>query len=440
MRICHLGKYYPPAPGGIETHVQTLARAQAALGADVRVVCVNHMNRAGRDVTWSRRGMTPTVTEDDRGVRVTRLGRSAHVAKLDVVPDLRQCFARLKRETVDVLHLHTPNPTMLLAVAALRPWAPLVITHHSDVVKQRVLYRAFAPFERLVYDRAVGVFSNSPGYIDDSTALQRERGKVETVPMGLDLTPYLRPSPAARAESARLRAEHGPAIWLSVGRCVYYKGYDVALKALRDVPGKLIIIGQGPYKAYLLKLAGELGVAGRVIWWDRASPEELAGAYHAATALWFPSNARSEAFGLVQVEAMASGCPVINTAIPASGAPWVSRDGISGITVPIGEPAAVADAAKRILNDPDLRERLSAGAVHRAVAKFADDAMGKRTLNSYERLLHAAPAARGTEPLGAPGPSPAPVQHRPRRLPSSPAADEAGGTLWEGADELEWAQ
>src|SRR4051812_48353043 len=162
LRICHLGKYYPPAPGGIETHVRTLARAQAALGASVRVACVNHLNDRGRDVTSNRRGMTRTVEEDDAGVRVTRLGRSLHVAKLDLVPDLRSLFRELKHEPVDVLHLHTPNPTMLLAVAALRPWAPLVITHHSDVVKQRKLYRVYGPMERRGFPRGARGITHNP--------------------------------------------------------------------------------------------------------------------------------------------------------------------------------------------------------------------------------------------------------------------------------------
>src|SRR3954453_9395331 len=116
LRVCHLGKYYPPAPGGIETHVRTLARAQAALGAEVRVVCINHLTSRGRDVTGSRYGATADREEFDGAVKLTRLGRSAHFAKLDLVPSLRSLFRQFKERRIDVLHLHTPNPTMVLAI------------------------------------------------------------------------------------------------------------------------------------------------------------------------------------------------------------------------------------------------------------------------------------------------------------------------------------
>ncbi len=178
-----------------------------------------------------------------------------------------------------------------------------------------------------------------------------------------------------------------------MGRLVYYKGLDVAIRALAAVPGKLMIVGEGPLETALRRLAAEVGVADRLVWCGRLNDEQLVGAYHAAAALWFPSNVRSEAFGLVQVEAMASGCPVINAAIPASGVCWVSRHEETGLTVPLNDPAALARAANRLLTTPGLRERLAAGGRERARQEFGCRLMARRSLDLY-REARAAPSKR----------------------------------------------
>src|SRR5439155_11821854 len=139
-----------------------------------------------------------------------------------------------------------------------------------------------------------------------------------------------------------------------------------AINALTAAPGTLIIIGQGPLQRDLREQARRRGVADRVIWWGYATQDELIGAYLAAKALWFPSTHRSEAFGLVQVEAMACGCPVINTDIAGSGVAWVSPNEETGLTVPVNDAEALAAAANRLVAEPTLRERLARGAAHRA--------------------------------------------------------------------------
>lgn len=384
-RVVHLGKYYPPALGGIETHVQTLARAQAALGADVTVACLNH-ERDGSDVTWS--ALAPTVTQEERDgpVRVVRLGRQACIAKLDISVGLVGFLARLGREPPDIVHLHVPNPTMLLALCAVRVPAPLVITYHSDVVRQRLRRLALRIVEDGVYGRAGRILCTSPLYAPGSPALARHVARVRVVPFGVRLEPFLSPGPDACAERDRLVSEHGSPLWLAVGRLVYYKGLQNAIAALPHVPGKLLVIGTGPLRASLERQARSRGVADRVVWLGQVGPSVLAGAYLAATALIFPSNARSEAFGLVQVEAMASGCPVLNAAIPASGVPWVSRHGESGLTVPVDDVMALAQAARALVDEPLLRQRLSAGARRRAVAQFDHNVMARRSLEIYREL------------------------------------------------------
>jgi rhamnosyl/mannosyltransferase len=392
LRVCHLAKFYPPATGGIETHLQTLAWAQARLGTAVRVICVNHLDRAGQDVTWNALAITSTMEEDDGPVQVERVGKWASLCRLEFCPRLVGLGRRLRHWQADVVHLHAPNPAMLLAVIPIARSAPLVITHHSDVVRQKKLGLVLRPFERLAYRRAAAILATSPPYAESSPLLQQNASRVRVVPFGIDLEPFLHPSPQAREHARRLRGEHGAPLWLSVGRLVYYKGLAVALEALREVQGRLLVIGEGPLAAALSKRASELGVGHRVLFRGRADGDELVGAYHAATALWFPSVARSEAFGFAQVEAMASGCPVLNTAIEGSGVAWVSRHEESGLTVPVGDARALALAAQRLLNEPGLRNRLGAAAQALACREFEAARMARRTLEVYRQALAPAPA------------------------------------------------
>jgi rhamnosyl/mannosyltransferase len=413
--VCHLAKFYPPATGGIETHLQTLGRAQSRLGAEVRVVSVNHQDRAGQDMTWKALARTETVEEDDGPVVVRRIGRCASLFRLEVCPGLAGLGKRLRQWQTDVVHLHVPNPTMLLALVASRTSLPVVVTYHSDVVRQKTLGLVLRPFENLVFRRAAAILAASPTYMASSLMLQRHAGRVQLVPYGLDLEPILYPGPAARRHARRLREQHGSPLWLCVGRLVYYKGLNTALEALRHVPGRLLIIGEGPLARPLRHQARERGLGDRVVFLGRASSDELVGAYHAATALWFPSNARSEAFGLVQVEAMASGCPVINTDIPGSGVPWVSRHEESGLTVPVGDAGALAQAAWRLLTEPGLRERLARGARKRACREFDADTMANRTLEVYRSVL--GESAPGRPSLWVPF---------DRRVAAAHSASEAG--------------
>lgn len=388
ISVCHLGKYYPPAPGGIEAHVQTLARAQARLGANVRVLCVNHANEHHRVSSSVHFVKSHTAHDTDQGVAITRLGRRAGLGGYDVCPGLVKALRQLPDSGVNVLHLHTPNPTMIIALARARVKLPLVITHHSDIIRQKILKKALRPFEHAVYKRAKFIWATNPRSLAASDVLNKySKDVVSFLPLGIELDPFMNPSPDALAFAAELKQKHGQPLWLAVGRLVYYKGLHTAIAALKTAPGKLFVIGSGPLKEQLQQQAKDAGVADRIIWHGYATNDQLAGAYRAATAFWFPSNARSEAFGLVQVEAMASGCPIINTDIAGSGVPWVSRHNDTGLTVPIEDPAALAAAATQLATDPTLHERFSQAGPPRAQQEFSDTVMAQRTLDAYAKLI-----------------------------------------------------
>lgn len=389
LRICHLGKYYHPFRGGIETHVRSLAHAQAKLGHDVTVACINHIDSNGKDVWCSRFSRTPSVLEDDGDVSVQRFGKYATLARFDFCTGVRK-YLKNAEKNFDVLHLHVPNPALCVWLASIKPKVPVVVTYHSDIVKQRFIRKPFRIVEDRVLSQVDRIIVATQPYRDSSAVLRRYLDKTTVIPFGLDLTPYRKPSAKSIAFAEQLQTQYGDApLWLCVGRLVYYKGFEYAVRALQHCRGRLMIVGNGQLYDNLQRLAESLGVSDRLVWRTGLDDDELRGAYLASKALWFPSIVRSEAFGLVQIEAMASGCPVINTDIAGSGVSWVSLDGISGCTVPIQNPIALAEAASRLVNNPALRDELSAGAIQRAEEVFDIRMMTARTMSVYDSILNA---------------------------------------------------
>jgi len=387
LRICHLGKYYHPFRGGIETHVRSLALAQASLGHDVTVACINHCDSQNRDVWGSRTARTPTVSDMDGLVKIRRVGKIGTLARFDFCPGIVRF---LKRELVDLdlIHLHVPNPVMCAALSAMRVKTPIVVTYHSDIVKQKWIRKPFRMVEAAVFRKVSRFIASSNNYMESSPILSMHRDQSQVIPFGIDLRPYQEPSQSAQHFARKLRSECGKGpIWLCVGRLVYYKGTEYAIRALKDCPGTLVIVGGGALETSLRALADSLRVDDRIQWRSNLSDDELIGAYHASTALWFPSILRSEAYGFVQIEAMASGCPVINTSIPGSGVDWVSLDNVSGLTVRPNDAQSFAAAARRLAEDSSVRDSLSAGSIHRANTEFGLMTMTHRTDALYRSVL-----------------------------------------------------
>jgi rhamnosyl/mannosyltransferase len=369
-RVLHIGKFYPPVSGGMERVVQTMCRVTE--GAVRNRVLVTHTSMR-------------TSEEVVDGIPVTRVGTIGAAGSVHIAPD----FARwLRQPDADVLVLHEPNPWALLSFAIARPRVPLVLWYHSDVVRPRLQYAAFyAPLARFVYGRARRVAVSSGALAQHASALGPWRDRVAVVPFGIDVEPWQPTADLAR-EAARIRQDVGASFVLHAGRMVPYKGVDVLLRALAGTHIHAVIVGDGPRRDAWQQLARDLGVDRQVRFSGEVPQAQLAALFHACDAFVLPSITRAEAFGYVQLEAMACGKPVVSTDLP-TGVPWVNRHGETGLVVPPADPEALRRAITTLLEDAALRTRLGDAGRRRIAEEFSLEMFRVRLLQLYGEALAA---------------------------------------------------
>jgi len=228
--------------------------------------------------------------------------------------------------------------------------------------------------------RADVIVVATQGHIDGSDYLHKYREKCVIIPYGVDKVietngdKYLKISSLAYKETINM---------LFVGRLVYYKGCEVLLKAFSQIEGaELTIIGNGELEDKLKEEAKEHGIADKVHFHRNVREEQLNQAFEKCDVFILPSIAKSEAFGIVQIEAMAYGKPIINTNLP-SGVPYVSLDQITGLTVPPNDVQALADAMKWMVEHEEERIEMGRKARERVKECFQMEDMLKRVLEVY---------------------------------------------------------
>ena len=363
-RVLHVGKFYPPHMGGIETHLRDLC-VNLCKSIQLKVVVASDDRSALRE------------TRD--GVPISRVPTWATLASTPICPGM---IRQIREFDGEIVHLHFPNPMSVLAYLLSGHRGTLVVTYHSDMVRQVFLGAMFEPLLHWALRRSSAIIVTSANYIESSPVLTAYRDKCHVIPLGIPIDEFQHPDPAAVLE---LQQKYCGRLVVSVGRLVYYKGFEYLIRAMAKVRGHLLIVGQGPLHAELESLITGLGLSDRVRLLGKLSHQQLVNCYHSAQVFALASVARSEAFGIAQVEAMASGLPVVNTSLE-SGVPYVSQHERTGLTVPPADPDAFAAAINVLLDDGELRASYARAAKLRAQEQFSAEAMASRTLALYRQL------------------------------------------------------
>ncbi len=367
MRVLHVYKDYFPVLGGIENHIRLLAEAQVRQGMDVTVLVTSLTAR--------------THVEERGGVRVIKAARLAHVAS---TPLSLAFFAWLSRLQADIGHLHFPYPPGELGNLLFRPGRRTVISYHSDVVRQQGMLRLYKPLLWRVLRGADRIIAGSPNYIATSPYLSQVAERCTVIPYGIPLARF------QKADSRRVQAirdRFRPPLLLFVGRLRYYKGLQYLLQGMREIDARLLVIGTGPMMQAWQRSTAAKGLQEQVVFLGEVPDDELPFYYHACDVFVLPSSERSEAFGVVQIEAMAAGKPVVCTEL-GTGTSYVNVHGETGLVVPPRDPAALAGAIRTLLGDPDLRRRMGERGRQRALQEFSAEVMAGRVADLYQDLLH----------------------------------------------------
>lgn len=371
LRVLQLGKFYP-IKGGVEKVMYDLTTGFAERFSH-KVIC------------------DMMCADGEKGSRTIHLGGNARliccrtlwkVAATMISPSM---IHTLKKEcrNYDIIHVHHPDPMACIALFLSGYKGKVVFHWHSDIQKQKVLLKFYQPLQKWLLKRADLILGTSPVYLAESPCLQSVQGKTRCLPIGVEpMRPQAKRVAAIREKYPRKK------IIFSLGRLVAYKGYKYLIEAARflDDDYVLLIGGTGPLKAELDEKIKMLGLEGKVVLLGRVSDEDLPAYYGACELFCLSSVQKTEAFGIVQIEAMSCGKPVVATNIPGSGVSWVNAHGQSGLNVAPESGRELAEAIRAIAGDEVVYSGYSRRAELRYRSLFTKERMIENLLDIYHNL------------------------------------------------------
>ena len=359
--------YYPETIGGVESVIFELATHLPDYGIEVEVLSLAPKKTA-REYRLDKH-LAYKAREDFR-IASTGFSLSAILR-----------FKKLAK-SADIIHYHFPWPFMDLVHFISGIKKPTVVTYHSDIVRQKRLFWLYKPLMCVFMKNVSRIIATSPNYLLTSKVLQKYREKVEVIPLGIDRASYSLPSPEI---TAKWESVVGKKFFLFVGVLRYYKGLNVLLDALAIREFPVVIVGAGPIETELKTQITRLGLK-EVIFTGQVSDRDKISLLNLCYAMVFPSNLRSEAFGISLVEGAMSGKPLISCEI-GTGTSFINEHGVTGLVVKPSDQNSLADAMAKLWDNPELAQKMGCEALQRYQKFFTSEKMASDYAELYRRLI-----------------------------------------------------
>lgn len=374
--ILHLGKFSNEQVGGIETVVDTLL---AGLSIDFKLFNLVANSSFKNKVI------------EQAGYIEYSAALAGIVARTPFCPSMPYHIKKLyQRYQFSIVHLHLPNPMAHLASEVLPASVKRIISWHSDVVRQKKLLRIYQPFVNRLLKQASALIVPTPYLAEHSPQIRvaRERNIIRIIPYGIDFDCFLISQHHKKIDQIKSQYSEKFLIF-ALGRHVYYKGFCYLIEAMKQLPKNIILLlgGEGPLTSKLQLQVKISNLEKQVFFIGQINKEDLPAYYHACDLFCLPSIDQSEAFGIAQLEAMACAKPVVCCDV-TQAASNLNQDGMTGFVVSPRCPNSLANAIRKLYQEPLLRLSLGRSAYHYAREKFTTQKMVGQVKNLYYEIIN----------------------------------------------------
>lgn len=363
--------YYPDPPGGLQEAIKQICLSTARFSVENKVFTLSTNN-------------SPKVVHR-REATVIRSKSWGAPASCDIggVSSIFN-FRKVVKHS-DIIQYHFPWPFADVLHWLTRPQKPTIITYHSDIVRQRKMGNLYSPLMLKFLGAMDAIIATSPAYADTSEVLTHPsvRDRVEVIPLGIDEAQYHYDQD--QSVFKRLNVNRYEPYFLFLGVHRYYKGLDYLIEAAKGLNAKVIIAGSGPEEEKLKVAALQAGLH-NVCFTGYVTHAEKVALMKNCLSFVLPSHLRSEAFGMVLVEAAMMSKPMISCEL-GTGTSYVNKDQETGFVIPSKDASKLRNAMEALLEDEPLTLSMGEQARKRYQMLFSGEAMGKAYLKLYQKLL-----------------------------------------------------